>query len=449
MDARVAWTDADYDSLTDAIKLGEVERAEGICDKAPLADDEAYEPLRPLPEPSVLSPLDGLPLRFGCEFTLVGCKYGDRKSACLRAMPGDSVDFVREPDNEHDANAIRVEHSGDDLGHVPGELAKILAPVLDAGARATGRVLWQIEKTTTGKEYVSPRIWILIYSRDRHPELGFVGDVRAWYNIFTNRDENIPERNFYLPDDDVSGRHRKGDVIVTSDETIMVGVVKGVEPGVLVVPDGVCEIATGAGSGVTAGGLLLPESLETIRQFAFPDAGNWRVRIPAGVSLIESGAFYGGTVSRKEWSPCYFEVDAANERYFSEGGNLLEHSGGEVYLLNLFYDIPDGKRFSFGEGSPDPGYDLRIPEGVTTLDKYCLTLGSSGSWTVRALLPKSFNKVVFGSAADCGGTDSVNLFEDVDFAVGGRRGSNVQIYTAEGMVVRPPKDAAKKGGDAR
>lgn len=97
--------------------------------------------------------------------------------------------------------------------------------------------------------------------------------MRAGHDIFTNRDENIPERSFYLPDDDVSGRHRKGDVIVTSDETIMVGVVKGVEPGVLVVPDGVREIATGAGAGVTAGGLLLPESLETIRQFAFPDAG--------------------------------------------------------------------------------------------------------------------------------------------------------------------------------
>lgn len=273
--------------------------------------------------------------------------------------------------------------------------------------------------------------------------------MRAGHDIFTNRDENIPERNFYLPDDDVSGRHRKGDVIVTSDETIMVGVVKGVEPGVLVVPDGVREIASGAGAGVRAGGLLLPESLETIRQFAFPDAGNWRVRIPAGVSLIESGAFYGGTVFRKEWSPCYFEVDAANERYYSEGGNLLERSGGEVRLLNLFYDIPDGKRFSFGEGSPDPGYDLRIPEGVTTLDKYCLTLGSGGHWTVRALLPKSFNEVVFGSAADYSGTDNVNLFEDVDFAVGGRRGSNVQIYTAEGMIVRPPKDATKKGGDAR
>ena len=99
--------------------------------------------------------------------------------------------------------------------------------------------------------------------------------------------------------------------------------------------------------------------------------------------------------------------------------------GGGVRLLNLFYDIPCDKRFEFGEGSPDPGYDLRIPEGVTTLDKYCLTLRSSGSWTVRAILPKSFNEVVFGSAADYSGTDNVNLFEDVDFAVGGRRGSNV------------------------
>ena len=44
-----------------------------------------------------------------------------------------SFALVREPDNPHDPNAIRVELAGLYLGYVPRYIAKDLAPQMDAG----------------------------------------------------------------------------------------------------------------------------------------------------------------------------------------------------------------------------------------------------------------------------------------------------------------------------
>ncbi len=44
-----------------------------------------------------------------------------------------SFALVREPDNPHDPNAIRVELAGLYLGYVPRYIAKDLAPEMDAG----------------------------------------------------------------------------------------------------------------------------------------------------------------------------------------------------------------------------------------------------------------------------------------------------------------------------
>jgi hypothetical protein len=46
--------------------------------------------------------------------------------------PGARLELRRDPDNEHDANAIQV-RAGDQVGWVPRELAEELAPQLDAG----------------------------------------------------------------------------------------------------------------------------------------------------------------------------------------------------------------------------------------------------------------------------------------------------------------------------
>jgi hypothetical protein len=46
--------------------------------------------------------------------------------------PGTQLELRRDPENEHDANAIQV-RAGDQVGWVPRELAEELAPQLDAG----------------------------------------------------------------------------------------------------------------------------------------------------------------------------------------------------------------------------------------------------------------------------------------------------------------------------
>jgi hypothetical protein len=47
--------------------------------------------------------------------------------------PGDSLELKRDPENEHDPNAIQVLAAGEQLGWVPRELAAELAPRLDEG----------------------------------------------------------------------------------------------------------------------------------------------------------------------------------------------------------------------------------------------------------------------------------------------------------------------------
>lgn len=42
-------------------------------------------------------------------------------------------DLVREPDNSHDLNAIRVEVKGATLGHIPRLISMIIAPKIDRG----------------------------------------------------------------------------------------------------------------------------------------------------------------------------------------------------------------------------------------------------------------------------------------------------------------------------
>ena len=64
-----------------------------------------------------------------------------------------SFALVREPDNPHDPNAIRVEVAGKYLGHIPKDKAKDLAPQMDAGKN----------------------LFALFVSRNEHPLFDIVG----------------------------------------------------------------------------------------------------------------------------------------------------------------------------------------------------------------------------------------------------------------------------------
>ena len=86
------------------------------------------------------------PLHRGDYLVAGACRSEERRDACERLDVGDSVELEREPDNRHDPNAILIlSESGDELGYVPREHARVMAPLLDAGAdyEASVKKLWE------------------------------------------------------------------------------------------------------------------------------------------------------------------------------------------------------------------------------------------------------------------------------------------------------------------
>jgi hypothetical protein len=53
---------------------------------------------------------------------------------------GDELDLVREPDNPHDVNAVRVEWRGIKLGYLPRAENRAVADEMDRGGRIEARV---------------------------------------------------------------------------------------------------------------------------------------------------------------------------------------------------------------------------------------------------------------------------------------------------------------------
>ena len=84
---------------------------------------------------------------YQADFAVRGAfRFEERRDACERLLEGDSVSLEREPDNPHDANALRVMGNDDcELGYVPREEARTIAPLVDAGAEAQAAVhrLWE------------------------------------------------------------------------------------------------------------------------------------------------------------------------------------------------------------------------------------------------------------------------------------------------------------------
>jgi HIRAN domain len=64
---------------------------------------------------------------------VAGARFHGEALAADAAAPGRPLRLRREPDNEHDPNAIAVLAGGAQVGWVPRELAAELAPKLDAG----------------------------------------------------------------------------------------------------------------------------------------------------------------------------------------------------------------------------------------------------------------------------------------------------------------------------
>ena len=71
---------------------------------------------------------------------LAGSQYYAVGEQWQALQVGDHLDLIREPDNRHDRNAIRVEWRGQQLGYVPRASNRSIAAALDAGDRLSARV---------------------------------------------------------------------------------------------------------------------------------------------------------------------------------------------------------------------------------------------------------------------------------------------------------------------
>jgi hypothetical protein len=81
------------------------------------------------------------PLHRGDFMVMGAVRSAERRDGCASLDVGEAVVLEREPDNSHDGNAILVlTHGGAELGYVPRELAKQMAPLLDAGAEVEATV---------------------------------------------------------------------------------------------------------------------------------------------------------------------------------------------------------------------------------------------------------------------------------------------------------------------
>ncbi len=72
---------------------------------------------------------------------LAGFQYYDGKVLWDNMRVGDPLTLVREPQNPHDANAIRVEWKGQPLGYVPRRDNRDVARQIDRGAPVQARIV--------------------------------------------------------------------------------------------------------------------------------------------------------------------------------------------------------------------------------------------------------------------------------------------------------------------
>jgi hypothetical protein len=71
---------------------------------------------------------------------LAGFRHAEAAALWPQLRAGDALELVREPDNPHDANAVRVDWRGHKLGYVPRRENAAVAWGLDRGVRLRARI---------------------------------------------------------------------------------------------------------------------------------------------------------------------------------------------------------------------------------------------------------------------------------------------------------------------
>ena len=71
---------------------------------------------------------------------LAGSQYYAVSEQWREMQVGDPLDLIREPENRHDHNAIRVEWRGHKLGYVPRAENRAVAKAMDQGDKLVARI---------------------------------------------------------------------------------------------------------------------------------------------------------------------------------------------------------------------------------------------------------------------------------------------------------------------
>jgi hypothetical protein len=71
---------------------------------------------------------------------LAGFRYYAGETLWPAMREGDRLTLVREPDNPHDANAVRVEWRGQKLGYLPRAENRAVATAMDGGENVAARI---------------------------------------------------------------------------------------------------------------------------------------------------------------------------------------------------------------------------------------------------------------------------------------------------------------------
>jgi hypothetical protein len=71
---------------------------------------------------------------------LAGFQYHAGKALWPRMQVGDALALIREPDNSHDAKAVRVEWQGHKIGYVPRRENADVARFMDGGQTLAARI---------------------------------------------------------------------------------------------------------------------------------------------------------------------------------------------------------------------------------------------------------------------------------------------------------------------
>ena len=71
---------------------------------------------------------------------LAGAQYYEADALWAEMKIGDGVTLTREPDNPHDANAVRIDWRGRKLGYLPRAENRTVAAEMDRGGRVEARI---------------------------------------------------------------------------------------------------------------------------------------------------------------------------------------------------------------------------------------------------------------------------------------------------------------------